>query len=112
MEGTFESLSLSLIEKYFSLKENIIYYFPYKISSYLLIKNYHNNLKVFSIFIMVTIIQDFFKKILKKIIKIFLLKKKLNQHKAKKNASAGKYNFEDYFQRDRVPLYHKFSKSV
>ena len=96
MEGTLESLSLSLIEKYFSLKENIIYYFPYKISSYLLIKNYHNNLKVFSIFIMVIIIQNFFKKILK-IIKIFLLKKKLNQHKAKKNASAGKYNFEDYF---------------
>ena len=63
----FEGASISLIEKNFTLENYKIYYFPAYISSYLLLNNYHKNLRVFSITILLTIISS----ILLKFIRLF-----------------------------------------
>lgn len=90
-----ESLSISLIEKCFSLEKSIIYYFPFQISSYLLIKNYHKNLKVFSICIIVITVLDIFKKVFNKL-NILLFKRMFNWRKKKTVISDSKYNYQDF----------------
>ncbi len=94
-EGTYiETLSLSLIEKYFTLKENKVFYFPIKISSYLLLKNHDKNLKVFSVFVIINIIKIIFYKFLNTL-KLSLSKKK-NHQKTKVSKSKKKYDFKEF----------------
>ena len=77
-----EAGTIILIEKKFPLEKNIIYYIPFTISSYLLLKKYHKNLKVFSltiIFKIVFLILEKFLNLFKKYINI----KKFTQNKKK-----------------------------
>ena len=86
---SFEGMSLSLIKKNFLLEKNIIYYVPYYLSSYLLLKNHNKNLKVFSIIIIFKIFFSILEKVLT------LLKKYINKKviKNKKKISKNK-NFD------------------
>ena len=74
-----ESGSIALINKYKLLEKNKIYYFTNKISSYLLLKNHHNKIKVSTIYFLFSFAFYFFLKL------ITIIKKKIPKKSLKNN---------------------------
>lgn len=74
MGDPIESHSISLIEKYKFLEDKIIYYYPISYTSCLLLKDYHNNLKVSSVTFLISFFFNIFFQILFELIKKIKIK--------------------------------------
>ena len=93
-----ESQSLSLIENNKLLNNKKIYYYSNKISSYLLLNNYHKNLKISSIPILISFFTIIFLRIFSLLINKFKnISVKIIPHKKLKNNSINLENFEIAF---------------
>ena len=86
--------SLSLIIKYKFLDKKKVYYWPDRISSYLLLKNYHKNLKVSSLLIFLDIFYMISSKIFFQIVNRF--KSRLSSKKTKQKIINKFINLKDF----------------